>query len=136
MIDHIDPDTVFKIVKILDLENCHDQVTIGINMMSPLLKRKGLIKIENRYLDKSDVDKISLFSPNATINLIKDYEVDTKFKVEIPDQVDNVLKCNNPNCVTNLENEKTLFILHKKQPLEFICKYCERRLLKEDLEVI
>lgn len=136
VIDHLDPETVYQIVRILDLENFHDQVTIGINMMSPQLKRKGIIKIENRFLNKSDVDKISLFSPNATINLIKEYEVDKKYKVEIPNQVDNVLKCNNPNCVTNLENEKTMFILHKKEPLEFICKYCERRLLKDDLEVI
>lgn len=136
VIDHLDPDAVFKIVRILDLENFHDQVTIGINMISPQLKKKGIIKIENRYLNKSDVDKISLFSPDTTINLIKEYEVEKKFKLGIPETIENVLKCNNPNCITNIEEEKTFFILHKKKPLEFICRYCERRLLKEDLEVI
>jgi aspartate carbamoyltransferase regulatory subunit len=136
VIDHLDPDSVFKIAKILDLDLCHDQVTIGINMRSPHLNRKGIIKIENRFLTKEDVDKISLFSPKATINLIKDYEVDKKFKVEIPKQVDNVLKCANPKCITNIEGEKTIFLLHKKEPLEFICKFCERRLLKDDLEII
>ena len=136
VIDHLDADTVFKIVRILNLKNCRDQVTIGMNMRSPQIKRKGIIKIENMFLTKEDVDKISLFSPHATINLIKDYEVDKKFEVEIPKRVSNVLKCNNPNCVTNLENERTLFILHKESPLEFICRFCERRLLKDDLEVI
>ncbi|MFH1515750.1 MAG: aspartate carbamoyltransferase regulatory subunit [bacterium] len=136
VIDHLDADTVFKIVRILNLEKCTDQVTIGVNMRSSQINRKGIIKIENMFLSKEDVDKISLFSPHATINLIKDYEVDQKFEVEIPQKVSNVLKCNNPKCVTNLENERTLFILHKKSPLEFICKFCERRLLKNDLEVI
>ena len=136
VIDHLDSDAVFQIVKILDLENFHDQVTIGINMSSPQKKKKGIIKIENRFLNKSDVDLISLFSPDATINLIKGYEVDKKFKVGIPETVESILKCANPNCITNLEDEQTMFTLHKKEPLEFICKYCERRLLKEDLEVI
>ena len=135
VIDHLDPESVFKIARILDLENCNDQVTIGINMKSPQHKRKGIIKIENRYLTKEDVDKISLFSPYATINIIRDYEVDEKFRVDIPKQVENVLRCNNPNCITNLEGERTLFVLHSEDPLEFICKYCERRLLKEDMEV-
>jgi aspartate carbamoyltransferase regulatory subunit len=136
VIDHLDPESVFKIAKILNLEHCPDQVTIGINMRSPHFGRKGIIKLENLYLSKEDVDKISLFSPNATINLIKDYSINEKFKVEIPQKVDNVLRCNNPNCVTNLESEKTTFLLHKKDPLEFICKFCERRLFKEDLNVI
>lgn len=136
VIDHIDSDQVFQIVRILELETCHDQLTIGVNMRSKTHGRKGIIKIENRFLSKEDVDRISLFSPHATISLIHNFVVDKKFRVEIPQQVMNVLKCNNRNCITNIEHEKTHFVLHKKEPLEFICKHCERRLLKDDMEVI
>jgi len=136
VIDHIDSDTVFKIVRILNLESSNDEVLIGVNMMSHQFQRKGIIKIENRYLSKEDVDKISIFSSNATINIIKNYAVVEKYKVEIPKVVDRVLKCSNPNCVTNLEGTPTRFVLHKKEPLTFICKFCERRLLKNDLELL
>jgi len=135
VIDHIDSDAVFKIVRILDLENSKNQVTIGVNMRSKQIGNKGIIKIESRYLSKEDVDKISLFSPHATINHIKDYEVEKKHKVELPEEIDRVLKCNNPNCVTNLEGAPTKFVLHKKEPLTYICRYCERRMLKEDIEL-
>ena len=135
VIDHLDPTTVFEIVSLLNLDDCHDQITIGINMKSNKIGRKGMIKIENHYLSKKDVDKISLFSPHATISLIKDYEIKEKFQVEIPKCIENVLKCNNPNCITNIEGERTSFSLYREEPLELRCKFCERHLLKKDLEV-
>ncbi|RUM45057.1 MAG: hypothetical protein DSY35_01285 [Desulfurobacterium sp.] len=62
-----------------------------------------------RELKEEEVNKISLISPRATINIIRDYEVVEKRKVEIPEIVEGVLKCANPNCITNFENVTTKF---------------------------
>ena len=59
-------------------------------------------------------------------NIIEDYKVIKKVKVDIPDTLINIVKCQNPNCVTNHEEIKTKFVLINKQPLKLMCHYCER----------
>ena len=46
VIDHIPANVTFKIVQILDLYNHPGAITIGTNLDSITLGRKGIIKIE------------------------------------------------------------------------------------------
>jgi len=59
------------------------------------------VKVENRELDTSEVDKIALIAPKATINIIRNYEVAEKHRVEIPSEIIGIVSCSNPTCVSN-----------------------------------
>lgn len=137
VIDHINPHVVFQVVRILDIDdNIEDTVTVGTNLKSKALKKKGIIKISNRFLTPKMVNKLSVLSPNATVSIIEDYEVKKKFKVKLPKKIEEILKCGNNNCVTNVEEIPTRFGVIEKEPLTLICEYCERSFLMEDLEVL
>ena len=98
--------------------------------------KKGIIKVEGKFLTQDEVNKIAIVAPDATVNIIKNYEVKDKIKVKSPDVVDNVVKCSNPVCMTNNEAIHTKFYVVKKDPLRIRCHYCERYMGKEDLEII
>lgn len=137
VIDHIDPHVVFTVVRILGIDDTiRDTVTVGTNFHSNAIGRKGIIKIANHFLTSEDVNKLSVISPNATVNIIDDYEVKQKFKVSFPEVVEKILKCPNPNCVTNVEKIATKFRLVNQEPLLLFCTYCERYIQKQDIEVL
>lgn len=135
VIDHIDPEAVFKIVRILRIDECDDQVTVGNNLKSKYFGRKGIIKVENIFLTEDDVDKVSVISPHVTMNIIKDYAVVKKFKSKLPPTVEGIIACNNPNCITNVEGIRTRFKVKDQDPLSLFCTYCERTMHREDIEV-
>jgi aspartate carbamoyltransferase regulatory subunit len=61
------------------------------------------VKVEDRELTASEVDVLSLIAPEATINIIREYEVAEKMRVDRPDRVVGVLTCPNANCITNAD---------------------------------
>lgn len=136
VIDHISKDNTFKVAEFLNLKDGGDLVTVGMNLESKRLGKKGLIKIGGRFLTKQEVDKIAIIAPEANINIIKSYKVKDKFKVEIPDVVNGIIKCANTNCITNKESSKTKFYVLGKDPLKLRCHYCERVVEKGDIEFV
>ena len=125
VIDHIDTNVTLDILNLLTLKR-NETITLGLNFYSKKSKRKGLIKISNKNLDKVELSKISLISPNATINVIENYKVLKKCKIEIPDEFRAIGTCGNVNCVTNHQDVNTFFYVTKKDPLTLKCKYCEK----------
>ncbi|MBI2660293.1 aspartate carbamoyltransferase regulatory subunit [Candidatus Woesearchaeota archaeon] len=136
VIDHIPTDATFKVVDILDLENHSGIVSIATNLQSKTIGRKAIIKVGGKSLTQSEVNKIAIVAPDATVNIIKNYDVREKIKVKTPDIIDNVVKCSNPVCITNNEQVPTKFYVLKKDPLKIKCHYCERSMGKEDIEII
>ncbi|UCC91505.1 MAG: aspartate carbamoyltransferase regulatory subunit [Candidatus Aenigmatarchaeota archaeon] len=136
VIDHISKDNTFKVADFLNLKDGGDVVTVGMNLESKRLGKKGLIKIGGRFLTKEEVNKIALIAPEANINIIKGYTVKNKFKVEIPDVINGIIKCANTNCITNKEFVRTKFYVLGKDPLKLRCHYCERVVGKEDIELV
>ena len=135
VIDHISTANTFKVLDLLNLRSSENFVTVGMNLESRKLGKKGLVKIGGRFLTKQEVDKISLVAPEANINIIKDYEVRKKFSVEIPDIIQGIIKCANTNCITNKEPAKTKFQVVSRNPLKVRCHYCERVVGKENIEM-
>ena len=125
VIDHIDKGKALKVYKVLNI-NKERTITIAMNVPSKKNEKKDVLKIEGIELSKEDVDKISLISPNATINIIKDGIVVKKFKVEIPDEIEGILRCTNPNCITQIEDIVGKFKVEEKEPLKIRCIYCEK----------
>jgi aspartate carbamoyltransferase regulatory subunit len=136
VIDHIPTDAVFKVVDILNLDHYANMVSIATNLQSKSIGRKGIIKVGGKSLTQDEVNKIAIVAPDATVNMIKNFEVREKIKVKAPEILDNVIKCSNPVCITNNEQVKTRFYMVKKDPLRLKCHYCERSMGKEDLEIL
>jgi aspartate carbamoyltransferase regulatory subunit len=133
VLDHIPAGKALKVLSILN-PNPKDVVTIGINF-SGKSQKKDILKFENLELKKEDVDKIAVLAPKATINIIHDYNVLKKYKVEVPDKLENLWDCPNPNCITRSENQKTKFVVENKEPIVLRCVYCERTFDVEEINL-
>ncbi len=130
VIDHIPAGKALKVLSVLRIDRgCNHTVSIGINIKSKKLNHKDVVKIESRFLEKNELDKISLVAPDATISIIRDYEIYEKFRVELPDSVVGIINCNNQNCITNSgEPVPPEFKVKSKKPLVLTCVYCERNM--------
>ncbi|MBD3204397.1 aspartate carbamoyltransferase regulatory subunit [Candidatus Woesearchaeota archaeon] len=126
VIDHIPAGKALKVVEILKLDQFNKIVTVGMNLESKKLVRKDIVKIENKNLSKQELNKIALIAPKVTINIIKNHKVDEKFKIEIPDFMENLVICPNPNCISRNEPTSSKFYKTKEKPLTLKCHYCEK----------
>ncbi|WP_405295034.1 aspartate carbamoyltransferase regulatory subunit [Methanobrevibacter sp.] len=137
VIDHITANKALHILKILGLPDAETQnVTIAMNVSSGEIGRKDILKIENRELDAKELNQVALIAPKATINIIRDYKPAKKDKVGLPDKITSILKCTNPKCITNYENEPItpIFNVIKTSPPVVRCHYCEKLIKTEDIE--
>ena len=134
VIDHIPTESVYQVIRILGLEKYKDEVLIGNYLMSGKLGRKGIVKIKNKHFNKSEVNKIALVAPFATIIDIEDYKVVRKFNAEIPDHIEDFVRCANPKCITNAEVVPTKFDVVDKENLKLRCHYCEKFTTKETMK--
>ncbi|MBR1770131.1 MAG: aspartate carbamoyltransferase regulatory subunit [Bacteroidales bacterium] len=126
VIDHIPADKVFAVVKVLGLDILKDEILIGTNLESQKYGKKGIIKAKNKYFQPEELDKLAIIAPTATLITIKDYAVVEKRCLEIPKEIHKIVKCINPNCITNVEEMDTLFNVVKEEPLTLQCHYCEK----------
>lgn len=128
VIDHCEPGSALKVLAALGIkEGCTNLVTIAMNVPSRKLGKKDIVKIADRFLTQSEANRIALISPRATINLIRDYKVIDKRKVELPDAFVNIFKCPNPTCISNSNEPITPIILVvRSEPPRLMCKYCSR----------
>ena len=135
VIDHIPSEKLFKVISILRLENIPNQVTFGYNLDSNKLGKKAIIKVTDRFFEQKEVNKIAILAPNAKINTIRDYEVVDKNTLELPCEITSVIKCMNPQCITNNEPMSSRFYTVDKERALFKCYYCERITSGEDLSI-
>jgi len=126
VIDHIPTNALFKVIKILKLEDSANMVTFGNNLDSGLMGYKAIIKVANRFFLDEEVNKIALVAPHAKLNIIRDYEVVEKRLVEIPRQIFGIVRCFNPKCITNAESILTKFEVISDKPIAMKCFYCEK----------
>ena len=126
VIDHIQAKKGMEIYETLNLQELECSVAIITNAKSKKMGRKDIIKI-----DKSidiDLDILGYIDPNITINIVKDDKLVNKFHVTKPERIVNIVKCQNPRCITSVEKElDQVFILTDKEKKIYRCKYCEGR---------
>ena len=130
VIDHITCGMALKVLKILGLteEPPEDTTSVIIHVQSSR-GCKDIVKLENKELKEKEVNQIALISPDATINIIRDSEVVKKYRVELPDTVVGIVKCSNPNCITNFrEPVEPKFRVESRSPVVLRCAYCNRKL--------
>jgi len=136
VIDHIPAGRALKVLRILGITGDEGlMVSLVMNVYSKKLSKKDIVKVEGRELSKEEVDKIALVAPTATINIVRDYEVVDKRRVELPDKIEGIVKCVNPKCITNAPREavKPAFTVISRKPLKLVCEYCGEYLTEEEV---
>jgi aspartate carbamoyltransferase regulatory subunit len=135
VIDHIPSRETFRIIRILDPQEFEHPISVTLNLYSKKVGKKGVIKIDNRFLTKNEVDKIAILAPNATVSIIKDYKIQKKIQVKLPKELIGIINCSNPVCVTKREEARTTFKVVRENPLEVKCHYCEKVYAKDEIEI-
>ncbi len=127
VIDHIQAKKGMEIYEALNLKDLDCSVAIITNAKSKKMGRKDIIKIDKEIA--INMNMIGFIEPNATINIVKDGKLVDKHCVKIPEKIVNLAKCQNPRCITSVENNlDQIFILTDKEKQVYRCKYCEMSL--------
>ena len=126
VIDHIPAARTFQVVNLLGLKNAETPVTIGYNYLSEKVGQKGIIKVSNKFFTDDEISRLSVVAPKVVLNIIRNYEVVEKKTVETPDELQGIVKCNNPVCITNNEPMPTIFHVVDKEKGFCKCHYCDK----------
>ncbi len=135
VVDHIENGKALRVLRILDITGREGNVvTVAMNVPSSKHNKKDIIKVENKFLEKGETDKLALIAPHATINIIRDYKLVEKRKINLPDSIVGIFNCPNLNCVTNSEEyvKPTIEIIDKEK-VRLRCKYCTRIISIDEL---
>ncbi len=131
VIDHITSGQALNVLAILGIDGTDGEVvSIGMNVPSDRLGTKDIVKVEGRELSQSELDVLSLIAPVATINIIRDYDVVEKHRVDRPTEVTGVLQCPNHNCITTEDEPVDSHFEVLDDGVR--CVYCDT-IIREDL---
>ena len=125
VLDHITAGKAMEIYNALNLNDLDCSVAILMNVPSSKMGTKDIIKIDK--LVKLDFTSIGYIDPGITINTINNGGV-SKRRLELPLELTDVLKCNNPRCITSVEQELPhRFKLTDPVKKVYRCIYCEQK---------
>ena len=130
VIDHIAGGQALNVLKILGISGTTGAtVSVVMNVESKKLGKKDIVKVEDRELREEELDRIALIAPAASINIIRNCKVIEKRPVDLPDEIVGVVRCQNPNCISNThEPIKSRMLVKGKNPVSLRCLYCEQPL--------
>ncbi|MGQ4555706.1 aspartate carbamoyltransferase regulatory subunit [Halobellus sp. GM3] len=130
VIDHLAAGQALNVLALLGIDGSGgESVSIGMNVPSDKLATKDIVKVEDRELSQSEVDVLAVISPEATINIVREYEVIEKKRIDRPEAVSGVLACPNRNCITNADEPVETRFAVLDDGLR--CEYCGE-IVRED----
>ena len=105
-----------------------------------------ILFLTEKFMEEKELNNIALLAPNVTINIIEDYKVIEKTKLDRLDKVIGLMKCDNPKCISNHENIETKFIRVKEgsensnennleEKTKYKCFYCEKIILEDEIQI-
>ena len=123
VIDHIAGGQALNVLALLGIDGSGGEaVSVAMNVPSDRLGHKDVVKVESRELSQDELDVLALIAPDATINIIRDYEVVEKNRVDRPDRVVGVLRCPNRDCITR--TDEPVASRFSVLPDGVRCEYC------------
>ncbi len=126
VLDHITAGNGMILYNLLGLDNLDCQVALIQNAESVKMGRKDIIKVD-RVID-INFDALGYVDPGVTVNIIKDGKLAKRQNIDIPERIENVIKCKNPRCITTVEQElPNIFVLTEKEDRVYRCLYCESK---------
>ena len=129
VIDHIPSGQALKVLELLNLSgDTSVPVSLVMNVPSKKMGAKDIIKVEDRELTQSELDRLALVAPDSSIAIIRAYSVAEKLNVNLGDEVINVVRCTFSNCITQNPREPLPHRLKviRTAPLALRCHYCQR----------
>ena len=129
VIDHIPCGKSLIVLEMLGVTGSTSvPVSLVINVPSKKMGSKDIIKVEDRELTQSELDRLALVAPDAHVAIIRAYSVAEKLTINLGEEVVNVVKCAMSNCITTNLREPLPHRLKvvSKDPLELRCHYCGR----------
>ncbi len=124
VIDHIKAGKSMDIYHMLSLEDLDCSVAIIKNASSRKMGKKDIIKID-ASLD-INFDALGYLDSDVTINIIKDGKRVDKIHPPLPETITNIIKCKNPRCITQTEQEiNHIFKLTDRENKVYRCIYCD-----------
>ena len=126
VIDHITAGKGMEIYNLLNLGKLPCMVALINNASSGKMGRKDIIKIDAAI--ELDTDALGYVDPGVTVSIIANGETVEKKKLELPLELEGVLRCKNPRCITSTEQELSpIFKLTDRAKREYRCIYCESK---------
>ncbi len=128
VMDHIRAGQGIELLKLFPTELLKTKIDYASYIDSNRLGMKDIIKIENLNVDPKTLMKMALISPELTISIIRDGHVHEKIQPTVPPEVEGVIICKNPKCVTLREQYLTSRFKvdwDKTGRLKQQCLYCE-----------
>ena len=130
VLDHIQAGRSMEIYRHLHLDQLDCQVAINKNARSRHLGKKDIIKIDSPM--DLDLDVLGYIDANITVNIIRDGQLKEKKHLELPQKLVNVIRCNNPRCITMAESQlDAVFLLSDPDRHTYRCAYCETEMDKK-----
>ena len=126
VIDHITAGKAMEIYNLLNLGKLPCMVALINNASSEKMGRKDIIKIDAAI--ELDADVLGFVDPGVTVSIIADGKTVEKKKLDLPLELEGVLRCKNPRCITSTEQELApVFKLTDRTKREYRCIYCESK---------
>ena len=124
VLDHITAGRGMELYHILELHKLKCSVAVLTNVNSRKMGRKDILKIDE--IIELNFDVLGYIDPGITVSVVRDGKLEHKFAVELPERVENVIKCKNPRCITTTEQELShVFKLCDPETRLYRCLYCE-----------
>jgi aspartate carbamoyltransferase regulatory subunit len=124
VLDHITAKRGMEIYRYLRLDEKDCTVAMIRNVKSGKMGRKDIIKIDETI--DIDLDALGYIDPGVTVNIIRDGVLVEKKRLELPERLEDVIRCANPRCITSTEpGIKHVFNLSDGETREYRCAYCE-----------
>lgn len=126
VLDHITAGRGMTLYNLLGLDKLDCQVALIKNADSVKMGKKDIIKID-KVIDLN-FDALGYVDAGVTVNIIKDGRLAKRQNIDIPERIENVIKCKNPRCITTVEQELNhIFVLSDKENRVYRCLYCESK---------
>ena len=126
VLDHITAGNGMILYNLLGLDDLDCQVALIQNAESVKMGRKDIIKVD-KVID-INFDALGYVDPGVTVNIIKDGKLAKRQNIDIPERIENIIKCKNPRCITTVEQElSNIFVLTEKENRVYRCLYCESK---------
>ena len=126
VLDHITAGLGMTLYNFLGLDELDCQVALIQNADSVKMGKKDIIKVD-KVID-INFDALGYVDPGVTVNIIRDGKLAKRENIDVPERIENIIKCKNPRCITIVEQELPhIFTLRDRENRVYRCLYCESK---------
>lgn len=124
VLDHIEAGKSIEIYELLKLDRLDCSVAIIQNADSTKYGKKDIIKIDEDI--PLDFAALGYIDNKITVNRVREHQLVEKLHLTLPEELVDIITCNNPRCITSVEQSITQkFKLVNPEKKEYHCVYCD-----------